>query len=199
MTALVNSCAPWLTNRARSVHSQFGEDGLIEAALERIGTKNEWCFEVGAGNGEEISNTLILRERGWRAVLIEADDALCEQARRFADDKVAVVCARIDGHNLEDVLSFNGVPRDLDFASIDIDGQDFWLWDSMVRYRPRLMLIEFSPYVEDPDFIPQPGEDGQGGKRQAGLAAMRKLADYKGYVELARTYCNLLFVAQEAM
>ena len=62
----------WLRGRASNTYTQFGEDGLIAACLEKIGETNRHCFEIGAADGRFFSNTLRLREDGWRAVLIEA-------------------------------------------------------------------------------------------------------------------------------
>jgi len=199
MTVRVDSCAPWLEGRAHSVHSQFGEDGLIATVFNRIGERNRWCFEVGASDGVTFSNTKALRDAGWSAVLIEANAGEFAKLEEHVSDTVHCVHAEIDAHNLEDLLSFNGCPRDVDFGSIDIDGQDYWIWSGLSRFQPRVILIEFSPYVANPLFIPEYGADGQGGKCQAGLAAMRKLGKELGYVAVAQTYCNLLFVLESEL
>jgi len=192
--ALVDSCTPWLTDKAYSIHSQYGEDGLIKAIFDRIGTTNRWCFEVGAGDGLSLSNTKSLRNDGWNAILIEQDAVLYDILRGYADDRVDCVNASVDGHTLPDILRFYGAPRDLDFGCIDVDGQDYWLWSGLSEFQPRVMMIEFSPYISDPAFIPDVGAFGQGGRCQAGIDAMRRLGSEKGYTEVAKTNVNLLFV-----
>lgn len=190
---LVERCASWLENKARSVHSQWGEDGLIEAVFARIGETNRWCFEVGASDGESLSNTWCLRERGWDAVLVEQNSNLYEKLRTFENERVRTCCAEIDAHTLEDILAFNGAPADIDFGVIDIDGQDYWVWSGMSRFQPRVVLIEFSPR-DDGAYIPDLGTPGEGGRYQAGIEAIRDVGKDKGYVEVARTQVNLLFV-----
>jgi len=196
MTVLVDSCASWLKDRAHSIHSQFGEDGLIQAIFEQIGTANRWCMEVGAGDGLVLSNTKALRDEGWSAVLIEQDEAKYGQLETLASVEPATVPvhALVDAHRLQGILKFHGVPRDFDLCVIDIDGQDYWIWSGLLEFRPRVVMIEFSPYVDDSLFVPRVGEDGKSGQCQAGLEAIRSLGKEKGYVEVARTYCNVLFV-----
>jgi hypothetical protein len=189
------SCAPWLEGRAHSVHSQFGEDGLIEGVFDRIGTSNKWCFEVGAGDGVQLSNTKRLRDHGWSAVLIECDDGRFSALAARCTEREHVRCATVDETNLDDLLTGCGIPNDPDLGVIDIDGQDYHVWKGMLRIRPRVMLVEFSPYVKEPGFIPVLGSDGKAGYNQAGFDAICELGEAKGYTAVAGTFCNLLFVS----
>ena|SRR5271168_1181109 len=70
----------WLTQHASSVASQYGEDGIISAALDLLPSKNNWCIEFGAWDGRLASNTHnLITSRDYRGVLIEQD------AQRFRD------------------------------------------------------------------------------------------------------------------
>src|SRR5579864_4986077 len=62
-----------IADKAKNVTSQFGEDGLIAAILEKIGVKHQSCFEIGASDGTFFSNTKALRDQGWFADLVEPD------------------------------------------------------------------------------------------------------------------------------
>src|SRR5438132_5987502 len=113
----------FLRGKARNVTSQFGEDGLIAATFEKIGTKNKWCFEVGAGDGVNLSNTKVLRDAGWTAVLVEADPRLVGKMRDSGEHRW-VLC-HIGPDSLDWILQGYAVPKDLDLGVIDIDGQDY--------------------------------------------------------------------------
>lgn len=186
---------PWLDGKSKNQFSQFGEDGLIAAALEKLGEKNRWCFEVGASDGALFSNTKRLYEMGWRAVLIEADarhwpalDALYEER-----PNVRVVKEKIG--SLDRILWQAGAPLDLDFGVIDIDGQEHWAWKEMKRFRPRLMLVEFRNPNEQCGFaIP----DLEGGG-QASADAIAGLGREKDYSLLATTFCNALFARADIL
>jgi hypothetical protein len=183
---VLDTKAAWLEGKQRNDTSQFGEDGLIEAVLSRIGETNRWCFEVGAADGEFFSNTKRLRQAGWTSVLIEAGRDQYAILSKLSDEKTYTFNECIRAGSLDRILSSVGAPRNLDLGVIDIDGQEYWVWKSM-DYRPRVMLVEFA-YYNEPGFIPL--EDGPG---QAGLEAIVSLGRELGYTALAKTYCNVLF------
>lgn len=183
----------FLKGRDGDQYSQFGEDGLIEATLERFGETNSWCFEVGASDGVYLSNTRRLIDRGWNAVLIEADEASYSKIPR--NDKTTCVLERVAPSSLDRILAESGAPKDMDFGSLDIDGQDYWVWKGMIDYRPRIMLVEFwRPGKGHEDFIPELDGDGQ-----AALAPIIEMGKEKGYVALAKTLVNVLFVTEEVL
>lgn len=187
---ILDVSAGWLAGRQQNDSSQFGEDGLLEAVFERIGETNRWCFEVGAADGEFFSNTKRLRNAGWRAVLIEADDSKYETLAAKHEPQTFAIHDRIKRDSLDRILSLVNAPLDLDLGVIDIDGQDYWAWLGMKKYRPRVMLVEFA-YFNAADHIPE--ENNGETKDQAGLAAIINLGTKKGYMALASTYCNVLF------
>jgi hypothetical protein len=190
--------AEFLTGRGANSTSQFGEDGLIEAALERFGATNRWCFEVGANDGLFFSNTHRLRCAGWDAVLIEADPELFRRLQEQAGSTVRIVHRKIGRDCLDEILFRSGAPADLDLGVIDIDGQDYHAWDGMQKFRPRLMLVEFDYGTDGPegmsDVVPEIGGEGQ-----ASFDAILRLGKSKGYTALAKTMVNLLFVQTELL
>ena len=193
---------PWLEGKGRNDYSQFGEDGLIEECIECLGEEgllrpNErFCFEVGAGDGRSLSNTLRLREHGWSAVLIESAYRLHDKLTKFANSKVRTLYATATPDNFNQLL--RGLPHDCDVGSIDVDGQDYWLFDAMV-IRPRVMVVEYNPYRDD-EYIPGIGDpsyifnDGSRKLNSATLGPIVELGRSKGYQFVAQTYCNAVFI-----
>jgi len=174
------------------VTSQNGEDGFIEAVFNRIGTKNKWCFEVGASDGIFYSNTKVLRDAGWNAVLIEArEDKFCELAK-LRTEKVATIRSKIGMESLDQILHDEGAPLDMDLGIIDIDGQDYWAWAGMTVYKPRVMMVEPVAGGGNPDFlVPLNGEG------QSGINQIVALGEMKGYIPLLATHCNVLFCRED--
>lgn len=180
-----------LAGRDRDVYTQFGEDGLIKAVFQAIGTANRWCFEVGAADGKYYSNTLRLREQDWQSVLIESVDEQYEKLKTYESP----LCQTIheEATDLDKILEGCSAPVDLDLGVIDIDGQDYWLWHDMVKYKPRVMLVEFH-WKDGLTYIPA---RGAASRLQAGPAAVMSLGADKGYTPVAQTHVNLLFVRSE--
>ncbi len=185
----------------RNVTSQAGEDGIIERVFSMIGASNKWCVEFGAWDGKHLSNTWnLLINKDWRGVLIESHAGRFEKLRRtHGVHGRAVLLNRFislsGSDSLDAILAETPVPSDFDLLSIDVDGQDWHLWHSLERYRPRLVIIEFNYsipndvyYVQDPDPKIQEGSS---------LLAMIELGKQKGYELIATTPLNAFFVVKE--
>lgn len=198
----------------RNVYSQFGEDGIIERIFEKIGVANKWCFECGATDGVFFSNTRRLVEQGWQAVLVEADEKhfsrllkLCDpdsgavrskllnyEGFRYTSPQFALWCCKAthEGEtSLDAILKASYAPTDIDLVIIDVDGQDYHLFNTLVAYQPRVILCEYDPNA-DPDFIPTIGGQGQAGER-----AIHHVALARGYQVVCKTWCNLVCVRND--
>lgn len=190
----------WLLNFAENVTSQHGEDGIIAKILELIGTQNEWVVEIGAWDGKHLSNSwALLNRKFWHGVLVEGDAERCAELRETysALPKVTIVeaFAGFDAaapNAVDRLLGATAAPEDLDVLSIDIDGNDYHVWQAMTRYRPRIVIIEYNPtvandviFVQDPDPALNQG---------ASLAALIRLGKDKGYELAAVTISNGIFV-----
>ena len=189
------SFVPWLEDRRSNVYSQFGEDGLIAACLERIGVTNRQCFECGAGDGKWLSNTRRLVEEGWRACWIENSAHNFMQLIRNIPKggKVKAIPAPMTPGNVNSMLA--ELPDDMDLGVLDIDGEDYWVWQAM-ESRPRVMMVEFSPYQQDQEALPAQGTDV---RDQAPLGPIASLGERKGYEMVAATFCNALFVLKDLL
>ena len=183
----VDWCEPWLEGKGSNVYSQFGEDGLIAAALERFGEESRWCFECGAGDGITYSNVKRLIDDGWDALLVEQDAAL--YALLEANCPTAhSVHLEATGTSISILLIGHDVTS-IDLGVIDIDGQDYWMWQ-LLTWSPRLMLVEFCRH--NAEFRPESGREGQ-----AGLVPILELGRSKGYRMIAHTHVNVLFVRND--
>lgn len=195
-------------------YSQFGEDGVIEAIFAKIGVENKWCFECGATDGVFFSNTRRLIEQGWQAVLVEADDKHFDRLLKLCDpDGIAVKGSYLNAPgtrfttpqfalwhckatpegatSLAEILRASWAPKDIDLLVIDVDGQDYHLFNSLLDFHPRVVLCEYDPNA-DPDFIPTIGGDGQAGER-----AIHHVALARGYQVVCKTWCNLVCVRND--
>ena len=140
-----------LADFASNHHSQFGEDGIIDKIFEIIGTRSKVSVEFGAWDGFHLSNTANLWTNGWKGVLIEGHPERFRQLTTNVRD-YSCVCIHAyvsrDGDNrLEALLSRHGVAPDIDLLSIDIDGNDYYIVESLETLRPRLIVCEYNPTI----------------------------------------------------
>jgi len=190
----------WLNEYAKNnTYSQFGEDGIIAKALEMLPNKNHWCVEFGAWDGKYLSTTLLLRENGYSAVLIEGDQQKFKELKEICEketNSIPVNCfvEPRGEHSLDSILEKTAIPIDFDLLVIDIDGNDYHVWKGVERYRPKIVCIECNPsFPDDAIFIQSESEDNQG----SSMMAMVELAKEKGYELIATLGGNTFFVDQE--
>jgi hypothetical protein len=178
--------------------SQFGEDGILEEIFKRIGTTNKWCVEFGAWDGKLYSNTWrLIAKFDWSAVLIEGME---DRARELAQlhkgsSKVHVQNCYVSwtGENrLDNLLATTPIPRQFDLLSIDIDGNDYHVWKSVERYRPRVVIIEINPSASNDLVFVQDAHPGL--NHGCSLRAVIELAKNKDYELAATTRINAIFV-----
>lgn len=175
--------------------SQFGEDGIIEAIFQRIGTTNCYAVECGATDGIFFSNTRRLHKAGWGGLLIEADPELAKRCRDNAPHPGVDVTNRsvqaAGKDSMDAILAEHRAPEELDLLVLDIDSYEYYVFNNLLKFRPRVVVVEYDGEV-DPTFIPD-----LGGAGQAGLTAMRFVAQARGYAQVCRTQSNLICVRQD--
>jgi hypothetical protein len=191
-----------LAEYARDVDSQFGEDGIIEEMLRRIGDDHltKWCVEFGAWDGVYLSNTCnLIRAHGYRAVLIEGNPKRASQiSANLPGDAVIALnkFVRLEGpDSLDNLLSATPIPERFDVLSIDIDGADYWILESLRRYRPLIIVIEYNSRI--PNAVHYVQERSLSVSRGSSARAMVTLARERGYVLAATTPTNLLLVSED--
>jgi hypothetical protein len=185
----------------KNVASQDGEDGIIEKIFQIVKPTNRFCVEFGAWDGKLFSNTWNLIDReNWRGVLIEGNAGKFTDLLSTYSENPDIVClnrfVEFDGPNALDViLDEVEAPSDLDLLSIDVDGPDYFIWESLVKYQPRVIVIEFNPTIPNDVIFVQAkaNEINQG----CSLLALTILGKNKGYELVCCTGWNAFFVKAE--
>jgi hypothetical protein len=177
-----------LARRFRGL-SQHEEDGLTVALFDRIGAVTHRFVEIGAGvNGG--NSGFLARECGWTGLMIEAHpERAATLRRRFAPD-VSVVSSMVTRENVNTIIDTHGYHGDVDLLSIDVDGIDYWVWENLTACRPRLVIVEYNPFLGadrsvaipyDPQFDRHSVEVPRDAYYGASLPAFAKLGAGKGY------------------
>jgi hypothetical protein len=169
------------------IYSQHGEDGIIREIFSRLNIKNGTFFEFGAGAGSE-NNTIALLLSGWSGWWVDGGDYIEVYKRLFAtsvnDQSLVVAQNMITSSNIDQVMSELHVPKDLDLLSIDIDGNDYYVWKALSVVKPKVVIIEHNgAYPPDMHFLQKESEKPWDGSNffGASLFTMNELAKQKGY------------------
>jgi hypothetical protein len=125
-------------------YSQGGDDGIIAAIFDRIGTTTKACCEFGAWDGIHLSNCRNLILLGWSALMIESDEhRFKDLVSNYATNPLVTCVNRLvdaELNSLGSILKASNIGN-LDFLSIDIDGLDFEIFETLDVY-PRVICIE---------------------------------------------------------
>lgn len=187
-----------LLDFAADTNSQSGEDGIIAKMLEFLPSRNHWCVEFGAWDGQFLSNTCnLIDHAGFSAVLIEPDQQRFQDLlRRHGKNSKVIALNRFvgfsRGDSLDTLLAQTPTPKDFDLLSIDIDGNDFHVWKAVADYHPKIVCIEYNPTIpNEVDFL-QPPDPGI--SQGSSLSALTRLAREKGYELVCVTRLNAFYV-----
>lgn len=159
----------------RKFYSQNGEDGIINEIFSRIGTTNRFFVEFGVQDARECNTRYLLEKKEWTGLWLDGKG-----------DNKKIKKAFITTENINKVFDKHNVPAVFDLLSIDIDGNDLWVWKALGRdYQPRMVVVEYNAVWSarksqvikySPDFR-WDGSPNFG----ASLSALYKLAKLKGY------------------
>ncbi len=194
-------------------HSQADEDGILLYLFSLVGTSNRLCVEICAGDGIECNTANLILHHGWHGLLADGDPRNVQRgAQYYARCKRTyvyppqLVHAWVTRDSVNEIISANGFPNDIDLLSLDLDGVDYWIWEALEAV-PRVVVLEYQdilgperswtvPYSDDFRYQNYPTTDGMPNFAGASLAAFVKLGRQKGYrlVGVNRYGYNAFFV-----
>ena len=191
-----------LNNFSKKIYSQFGEDGILLEILNRLKNKNldKWCVEFGAKDGISYSNTYnLIKHYNYNAVLIEGDKKYFKKLSKNLPQKNIIKINKFVNfsgpNNLDEILGSTVIPENFDILSIDIDGCDFYIFESLIKYKPKIVCIEFNhlipnsvEFVQKKDFKIKQGSSAK---------SLIKLAGKKDYKLVGSSFSNLFFIDKE--
>ncbi|OBV29893.1 hypothetical protein BKN38_05075 [Helicobacter sp. CLO-3] len=191
------------------VYSQNEEDGMIAEIFNRIGCTNKFFIEFGVQDGLEC-NAHFLLFQGWSGVFIEGSSEYCEKIKEnfkipIERSQLTLLNSFITAENINDLIGQTKAKEicDIDLLSIDIDGNDYHVFEAIDVIKPRVVVIEFNAKFPPPAEYIMPynpshvwdGTDMHG----ASLESLKKLGIKKGYRLVATDLCgvNVFFVRDD--
>jgi hypothetical protein len=135
------------------LYSQFDEDGIVAEIFRRIGAISRTFVEFGVGNGTEC-NSLGLLLQDWRGLWLEARaDDVTRIERQFERERergqLTIKQAFITADNINDLIGAWGT-GEIDLLSIDIDGNDIYVFQALTVVQPRLVVVEYDARFPPP-------------------------------------------------
>lgn len=135
-----------------SCFSQYGEDGIIDWLLSRLPKIPKKFVEFGVEDYRESNTRLLLQLRNWQGLIIDGSkdfiQDIIEQDISWRHD-VKAVCEYVTKENINSLLEKNNILGDIGLLSIDIDGNDYHVWQSINLINPAIVVIEYNAVFGD--------------------------------------------------
>ena len=129
------------------VFSQWGEDGIIDYLISNLEIKNKTFIEFGVENYSEANTKFLLLNKNWSGFILDSSN---ENVKNIQEKEVYwkyslnVKCEFITKENVNSVLRLSNFDKNLGLLSIDIDGNDYWIWEEIKDFDPSIVVIEYN-------------------------------------------------------
>ena len=177
-------------------YSQNGEDGIILHLLSLIGPVTRRFVEIGIEDGRQCNTANLAINFGWSGAMIDRDPGGVASARAFyaglarTRDAVRVTERHVTREGIDDLLAEVGAEGEIDLLSIDIDGNDLWVWEAITRCSPRVLVVEYNATFGPDRAVSVPYDPGfdrmarhpSGYYHGASVTALARVGARKGYV-----------------
>jgi len=174
------------------VFSQFGDDGILQYLIEQSQPSIKKFIEFGVQNYTEANTRFLLMNNNWSGLIIDGDPANMEFAKhssyywRYALQAVAKF---VDRDNINALFETTGFSGEIGLLSVDIDGNDYWVWEAIRVVDPVLVTVEYNSVFGADHAITIPYDSAFYRTRAhysnlyygASLKALCLLAEKKGY------------------
>jgi hypothetical protein len=173
------------------VFSQFGDDGIIQYLIDKLPIKNKTFIEFGVENYKESNTRFLLVNNAWSGMVIDGSLENVNQIRNsqlYSFYDLRAVHSFITKDNINNIIKNCGFQEEIGILSVDIDGNDYWVLESINTVKPDIIICEYNSLFgfEDPITIPYK-EDFVRGQQSpfnfygASLKSLCLLAASKGY------------------
>jgi len=193
-----------------SVFSQWGEDGIINWLISMIPDIPKTFIEFGVGDYTESNTRFLLKTRNWKGLIIDGAkddiDSVYKQDIYWRYDLTAVA-SFITKDNINELFLQNGFSGEIGLLSIDIDGNDYWVWEAIHSVDPVIVVCEYNAVFGDVHKLSVPyDKDFQRTNAHhsnlyfgASLPALISLASKKGYefAGTTSTGLNAFFIRKD--
>jgi hypothetical protein len=192
------------------VYSQWGEDGIIEWLVAHVPVPNTRFIEFGVETFREANCRFLMHNRNWKGFVIDGSEANMNILRAqsyFWMYDLSAKSSFVTAENIDALITEAGFAGPLGILSIDVDGNDYWIWRAIQSVQPAIVICEVNPILGDTRAVTVPYDPGftrfaahfSGLYFGASIGALRHLAKSKGYsfVGTSASGINAFFVRDD--
>jgi hypothetical protein len=129
------------------IFSQWGDDGIIQWLIQNIEPCNKTFVEFGVENYRESNTRFLLMNNNWSGAVIDGSIRNIQEVRQseyYWKYDLTAINAFIDRDNINALLREAGFERELGLLHIDLDGNDYWIWEAIEEVAPTIVILEYN-------------------------------------------------------
>lgn len=131
------------------VFSQFGDDGIIQYIITRLDLPMaERCFiEFGVENYRESNTRFLLLNDNWRGLVMDGSEDYISSIRSeqiYWRHNLTALARFITRENISSIIQEAGFSGRIGILSIDVDGNDYWIWEAIDLIDPAVVIVEYN-------------------------------------------------------
>jgi hypothetical protein len=174
------------------VFSQFGDDGIIQYLVRKAEIFPNSFIEFGVEDYTESNTRFLLVDKNWKGLVMDGSEEYVQFIK--ADDiywrhDLTAVCSFVTAENINSTLEQHGFTGEVGILSVDIDGNDYYVWEAINVANPVLVIVEYNSVFGEKHAITIPYDPHFQRMRAhysglywgASIRALCLLANKKGY------------------
>ena len=196
------------------VFSQWGEDGIVQYLINKLPIENEVFIEFGVEDYTESNTRFLLENDNWSGLVMDGSYENIKSIKKseiyWKHDLVAkevfITRDNIDPI-IDDFIQNNNFKKEIGLLSVDIDGNDYFIWDAIKSIDPIIVICEYNSVFGKKYSCTVPYDEAFVRTKKhysnlyfgASIQALCKLAKLKGYefIGTNKNSVNAFFVKKE--
>ena len=127
--------------------SQWGEDGIIQYLIRNINISRKIFIEFGVQNYTESNTRFLLINNNWSGLVIDGGSDYITYIKNdpiYWQYNLKAVNSFITRDNINQIFLDNGIQGEIGLLSVDIDGNDYWVWEAINSVNPAIVVSEYN-------------------------------------------------------
>ena len=129
------------------IFSQFNEDSIIQFLIQNLEIQNKIFIEIGVENYEEANTRYLLENNNWEGMILDNSKeniSFIKKQNYYWRYKLKAEKEFVNVENINGIIQKYKYPKNIGLLSIDVDGNDYWIWNAIKTINPDILVIEYN-------------------------------------------------------
>jgi hypothetical protein len=129
------------------VFSQWGDDGIIQFLIDYLAIEHHTFIEFGVENYLESNTRFLLVNNCWKGLVLDGSETNINQIKKsnlYWQYQLQAKCAFVNKDNINTLISEYSNQKELGILVIDVDGNDYWIWEAIDAVQPTIVIVEYN-------------------------------------------------------